>query len=1091
MDSPALQPLLDVGLLGGFRLASRGKPVEGVRIPRTQALLVYLLLHRNTPQPRQHLAFLLWPDSTERQARTNVRHVLHDLRHHLPEADRLLQIDAQEIRLATGAIALDVEQFEERLAQARQAEQEGATARAIEQLERAVQLYRGDLHPACYEPWLEPERAALRDKYLAALERLVRLLTEQEAVAEAIGYATQLVQRNPLREQGYLALMRLHEAREDHAAVLQVFHQCRATLARELHVEPGPGIHAIQQRVERERIAAASPTPTPSRPVPGNFEHPLVGREEALARIQECWERASRGTPHLVLVTGDPGIGKTRLAEEFLAEAMARGIPCARSRSHEAEGRLAWAPVVGWLRSPVMRDGIRALAPIWSGELARILPELRAERSDLPNAGSLATGWGRRNFLEAVDRAILATPTPLVLLLDDIQWTDSGTLEWIGHLMRSAARSPLLLIATMRTGAAPEDDPVTRLLLELDAGSRITRVPLDPLDLEATTTLACHLSPSAVEDRLALRLHRETEGNPLFIVETIRAGVLGRAAGEDPDHPVPIPAAVHNVIAQRLGRLSPKGRAVSQCMAIIGRSCSLDVLARASACPEDDIVNALDELWHHRIVKDDAGGRYDFTHDKIRSVALAGISPARRRQIHRRVAEALTALRGSTPETIASQVAVHWEYAGMIEPAISCYELAAEDARKRFAEREAIGHARRALQLSATLPSGPDQATRQARLNLVLGDALVSLRGWAAPETGNAFREAARIGRQLDQPDICFNGLWGVQDFHQVRSEFPEAEETIQSMWSMAEEHHRVDWRTVTQQVMTMNAFHAGSIVEAALMQRLIDPDQVEPLGPRGQVMAVLHHAYGSHLSWHAGYSDRALTESRVMLTLAESSDNPLRLGVALAYAAMLHQFRRDVPETLQTAEAAIALCEQHEVPYYKAWATVLRGWARAVTGATETGLAEMELALADLKSTGAGLRIPYYLGLVAEGHLLQNDSTRAGELVAEALVTGIRTDERWCEPELLRLQGAILQAQERSGEAEISLREGLTLAYSRGSLGLELRLATATAGLLKEQDRTDEARILLQGVFDRFSEGWDTPDLVDAATLLSTLRGN
>ncbi|PKO69885.1 MAG: 6-hydroxy-D-nicotine oxidase, partial [Betaproteobacteria bacterium HGW-Betaproteobacteria-17] len=570
MDSPTLQPLLDVGLLGGFRLTSRGKPVEGVRSPRAQALLVYLLLHRNTPQPRQHLAFLLWPESTERQARTNLRHLLHDLRHQLPEVDRLLHIDAKEIRWADGAIALDVEQFEAHVTQARQAEQEGARARAVEQLERAVQLYRGDLHPAGYEPWLELERAALRDVYLAALERLVRLLSEQEAVAEAIGYATQLVQRNPLGEQGYLALMRLHEAREDHAAVLQVFHQCRATLARELHVEPGPGIQAIQQRVERERIAAASPTPKPSSPAPGNFEHPLVGRGENLARIQECWEQSSRGSPHLVLIAGDPGIGKTRLAEEFLAETIARGIPCARSRCHEAEGRLAWAPVVGWLRSPALRDGIRTLEPVWLGELARILPELRAERSDLPGGGSLATGWGRRNFLEALDRAILAAPPPLVLLLDDIQWADSGTLEWIGHLMRSALRSPLLLIATMRTGAPPDADPVTRLLLELELRDGMTRVSLDPLDLVATTTLASHLSPSAVEDRLARRLHRETEGNPLFIVETIRAGVLDDVAGEDPDHPVPIPAAVHNVIAQRLGRLSPKSRAVSQCMAIIG-----------------------------------------------------------------------------------------------------------------------------------------------------------------------------------------------------------------------------------------------------------------------------------------------------------------------------------------------------------------------------------------------------------------------------------------------------------------------------------------------------------------------------------------
>lgn len=1089
MNSAETQPLLDISLLGGFRLTAGGKPVEGVRSPRAQALLVHLLLHRNTPQPRQHLAFLLWPDSTEQQARTNLRHLLHDLRRALPHADRLLHIDGREIRWGNGAvISLDVAEFEEHLEGARHAEREATVTNAIEHLESAVRLYHGDLHPACYEPWLEPERTRLRDAYLGGLERLVQLLTQRESIPEAIHYATQLIQRNPLREQGYIALMRLHEAREDHAAVLQVFHQCRSTLARELHIEPGPGILAIHRRVEQAEVAA--PSRTPPGPAHGGFDHPLVGREDALEKLRGSWERASRGVAHLVLITGDPGIGKTRLAEEFLSQAMARGVPCARSRSHEAEGRLAWAPVVGWLRSPALRDGIRTLDPVWLAELARILPELHAERSDLPSAGSLGTGWGRRNFLEAVDRAILAAPPPLVLLLDDIQWTDSGTLEWIGHLLRSSARSPLLLLATMRTEASPDPEPVTHLLLELEARAQMTRIALEPLDLESTSRLARRLCTEEIGDSLVHRLHRETEGNPLFIVETLRSGVLDGPAGEDPDHPLPTPVPVRNVIAHRLGRISFKAREVAHCVAVIGRSCPLDVLARASACPEDELVDALDELWRRRIVCETEGGRYDFTHDKIRGVTLAGISPARRRQINRRVAEALTTLRSSTLETIASQVAAHWEHAGMIGNAVAFYERAAEDARGRFAEREAIGHARRALQLSSTLPADHDQTSRQARLHVLLGRALVSRRGWAAPETGQAFREAAMSGSEVDQGDHRFNGLWGLQDFHQVRGEFREATETAHDMWILAEEKDRSDWRTVTRQEIALNTFHAGRFAETAAIQREVDIAQLGTMGTMGQVMAVLHHAYGSHVLWHTGYCDRALSESSVMLAVAESGGNPLQQGVALAYHAMLRQFRRDVPETLQAAEAAIALCERHEVPYYQAWATFLRGWARTVTGTRTPGIAEMELALRGLESTGAGLRMPYYRGLLAEGHLLDDNATRAGELVDLALATGRRTGERWCEPELLRLRGAIRRAEGRPDEAEASMREGIALARDQGALAPELRLATTLAGLLNARDRNEEALTLLTGVFDRFTEGWDTPDLVDAAALLSVLRG-
>ena len=1087
MNSAELQPLLDVGLLGGFRLSAGGKPVKGVRSPRTQALLVYLLLHRNTPHPRHHLAFLLWPDSAERQARTNLRHLLHDLRHALPEADRLLHIDAQEIRWETeAAVSLDVSHFEAHLGDARRAEEEGSIPHAIEHLERAVRLYHGDLHPACYEPWLEPERSRLRDGYLGGLERLVQLLTQQEAIPQAIHYATQLVQRNPLREQGYLALMRLHEARGDHGDVLRVYHQCRATFARELHVEPGPDLRTLFRRARR---ATSSPPATVPFASSSGTDHPLVGRETALTQIESCWTRVTSGCAHLVLITGDPGIGKTRLAEEVLFRAQARGVPTARSRSHEAEGRLAWAPVVGWLRSPALRDGVHTLDSAWLRELSRILPELRPERPDPRSAGATSTGWGRRNFLEAVDRAILAAPPPLVLLLDDIQWTDPGTLDWIGHLMRSEVRSPILFLATMRTEAPPDDEPVTHLLLELEARTQLTRVALEPLDLEETTTLAHHLFGSAVEGGLAHRLHRETEGNPLFIVETLRSGVLDDLAGKDPDHPVPTPVPVQNVIAHRLGKIPPRARDVVRCMAVIGRSCPIDILARASTCPEDELVDALDDLWHRRIVREQEGGRYDFTHDKIRSVALAGIPPARRRQLHRRVAEALTALRGSTPETIASQVATHWEHAGMIEPAIASYELAAEDARRRFAEREAVGHARRALELCATLPADLDRASRQARLNVLMGVASVSLRGWAAPETGEAFREAARIGSQLDERDHHFHGLWGLHDFHFVRGEFREATEADQAMWILAEEKDRSDWRAVTRQIMNMNTFHAGHIAEAALVQREIEVDLLGDLGTMGEVRALLHHTYGSHLSWHCGHSERALTESRAVLALVEPGANPMALGIALAYEAMLRQFRREAPETLQTAEAALALCEQHEVPYYRAWATFLLGWARAVTGLRSAGIAEMELALRGLESTGTGLRMPYYLGLLAEGYLLDGSAPRAGDMVDSALEMGRRTGERWCEPELLRLRGVILQAQGHSDEAEASLREGLSLAHRQGSLGPELRLATTLAGLLKKQNRNEDARTLLQGVFDRFTEGWDTPDLVDAATVLATLR--
>jgi DNA-binding SARP family transcriptional activator len=398
MNESPQSPALHIHLLGDFRLVYDSTPVTSVNAARLQSLLAYLVLHRNTPQPRHYLAFLFWPDSTEAQAHTNLRNLLYHLRHALPDADRFLYADSQTLRWwADAPFTLDVAGFESALAQAEQAEQTGDQAAVQKALEEAVGLYRGDLLPSCYDDWILSERERLSQAFLEALERLILLLEDQRDYRAAIGYAQRLLRHDPLHEATYRRLMRLHALSGDRAGALRAYHTCATVLQRELAVEPSL---ATREAYERLLHTDALPAPPPVEPVAIS---PLVGRHQEWAQLQKAWQAASVGGLHFVLVAGEAGIGKTRLAEELLQWADRQGMATASARCYAAEGGLAYAPVVAWLRARPLPP----LESVWRSEIARLLPELLVEQPDLSPPGPLTEAWQRQRLFEALARAIL------------------------------------------------------------------------------------------------------------------------------------------------------------------------------------------------------------------------------------------------------------------------------------------------------------------------------------------------------------------------------------------------------------------------------------------------------------------------------------------------------------------------------------------------------------------------------------------------------------------------------------------------------------------------------------------------------------
>jgi DNA-binding SARP family transcriptional activator/predicted ATPase len=992
-----------------------GQPVAGVGTTRLQSLVASLVLRAGTPVGRQQLAFHFWPDSHESQARTNLRQLLHNLRAALPELDQLLEIDQQSLCWRPDAATVDAALFE-------QAFERG-------DLEEAVRLYRGDLLPGVYDDWLDAERERFKLQYETALDRLAAAAEQRRDFASAIRYAEIRLSRDTLREAGYQTLIRLHARSGDRAGALRVYQQCADVLRRELDVEPGPATRRARDLALDDRAAAREPAPAAAPAPPPPREIPLIGREREWAQLQTIWRRAAAGRPTLAVLTGEPGIGKSRLLEELLDFAAHEGVSIARTACYAGDRALAYTAAADWLRTPLVRGKWQELPAVQRSQLARVLPEILAAQPDVAPPPPFTEAWQKRHFFEAMARAVLAPRPPLLLAVDDLHWCDPETLEWLQFLLRLDPSAPLLCAATARS----EELDSLRAVLRAEF---VTEIALEPLDAEHTTRLASELATRPIEPADAAALYRQTHGNPLFVVETVRAGMPPDAAASP---------KVHAVISGRLATLGAGARDLAGVAAVIGRPFSMELIASLAALAEDPAVLALDELWQHRILVLDDHGLYDFSHGCLRDVAYELVGPARRRQLHRRVAEALETSDPSEADALSSQVAAHYERALLPARAIPHYARAAAVVRARFAESEAISYLGKALRLLESLPPSPDRDRTELDLLLALGLSLAATQGYGSEETGRVYTRARLLCELSRQTDRSFGVLAGSWTFHIVRAEIEISRDIARRYLALAESAGDPVLLAAGHLCLASSSFHLGAIREA--LDHLETSLEHESRSERGHgyfdfgpELGTFCRSYLGHCTWMLGDPDRALEYSRQNVARAEDLGHPFSLALALAYEAMLYHFR-DEPEAARgRAEEAAALCRKYGFRYYLSWTPILAGWAAGRLGDREAGLNEMLRGFADLRATGAGIRAPYYLGLIAEACGEIGDVDRGLTHLAEALDLGERTNEAWLRPELHRIHGDLLRRAGRRAEAEACYRNAIRLARQMGAKSWEHR---------------------------------------------------
>jgi predicted ATPase len=596
-------------------------------------------------------------------------------------------------------------------------------------------------------------------------------------------------------------------------------------------------------------------------------------------------------------------------------------------------------------------------------------------------------------------------------------------------------------------------------------------------------------------DEIVQQLMDKTDGVPLYVEEMTKAVLESGVLKETNSHyelagsmtSLSIPATLQDSLMARLDRLVT-AKVIAQSASVIGREFSYVLLQAVSELDEATLQRELGRLVESELVYQHGippQAVYTFKHALIQDTAYQSLLRSTRQQHHQRIAQVLEA---QFPETVAMQpelVAQHYTAAGCAEQAVVYWQRSGQQASERSANVEAISHFTTGIELLKTLPETPEYTQEALALYIGLGTALRMTKGQAAPEVGHAYNQAYALCQQAGETPQLAQALLGLWFFYTSRAQLHTARELGETLLRLAQRTHDPALAVLAHYALGATWFYLGAF--PAARQHLEAAIAQEPGG--------FWHLYAATALWFLGYLEQAVARLHEALALVhEVTVIPRSQSYSLAYAAvwtaLASQLRRDVPAVYEQAEVAVALTTEHGFPMWSAMGTSLRGWARAMQGQGEEGLAQIRQGIAAVSATGAAVFIPYLCTLVADvaDHLGRTED--ALQALAEAHTLVAQQEERWWEAEVCRLRGVLLLRQPGTSQADAEtwLQRALDVARRQEAKSLELRAASSLTRLWQSQGKRDEARELLEPVYNWFTEGFDTADLIDAKALLDEL---
>jgi predicted ATPase len=851
-----------------------------------------------------------------------------------------------------------------------------------------------------------------------------------------------------------------------------------------------------------------------------------VGRQAELAELHAGFESAVAGRGLFLCITGEPGIGKTTLVEDFLAELTATGRTCTVARGRCSErlaGAEAYLPFLEALESLLHSEGgeaaarvMKLVAPTW---YAQVVP-LAAEDSSFARAllETKAASQERLkrelgSYLQEVSRL-----RPLLLFLDDLHWADASTIDLLAYIGSKCAALRLMLVLTYRpTDLLLSKHPFIPLKQDFQARGVCREIALELLtrhDIERY--LALEFPQHRFPAELAALIHARTEGNPLFMVDLLRhlrdrqviAQEQGRwvLAQSLPDLERELPESVRNMIERKIAQLGEEHRRVLVAASVQGYEFEAAVVAKVLAVDAADVEEQLEPLervhafvrlvGEHEFPDRTLTLRYRFIHVLYQNALYASLRPTRRASLSAAMAQALVGYYGEKSPSVAGELALLWEVARDFPQAAQCFLQAAQNAARLFANQEAAVLARRGLKLIEASPDSPERARQELALLIALGPPLIATAGWASPEVERTYTRAQALCQQVGETPQLFPTLWGLWFFQIARAEVRTMRELGERLLSLA--------RRAQDPALLLQAHHAlgptylvsGDPVtsQAHLEQGIALYD---PLQHRAHAFLYGGHdpgvcclAHAAWCLWMLGYPDQALRRGQEALARAHELSHPTTVAHAQVFIGMFHQFRREGTETQELAETLVRLSEEQGLPTYWAGGSALRGWALVEAGHADEGTAQIRQGLAAWATTPRFYWRIFFLPVLAEVYGRGGKVEEGLAVVTEALRAVDETGFRFCEPELHRLKGELLlaDAPENPADAEACFRQAIALARRQSARSWELRAVLSLSRLYHQQGREEEARPMLTEIYGWFTEGFDTADLQEAKALLEVV---
>jgi len=853
-------------------------------------------------------------------------------------------------------------------------------------------------------------------------------------------------------------------------------------------------------------------------PAPSRFEAtaerrltPLVGREEEIGLLLKRWEQAKDGDGQVVLLSGEAGVGKSRILRSFreqLEDKLRNRVLYYCSPYHQNS---AFYPAIDQLER-VLRfekhDGaaeklikleaalgdLSLLVEKYAPPLASLLSLPVGDRYTSPPLGAEEM---KKKILESMIAVFeaMASRDPVLMVIEDVHWIDPSTLELLNLLIEHLRSARVVLVVTYR----PEFDS------PWSGHAHVTGLMLNRLSRKESAAMVTRVAGGkALPEEILGEIVAKTDGVPLFVEEltttvlesNLLKEVEDRYVLSGPLTPLAIPTSLQDSLMARLDRLAPV-KEVVQLAAILGRTFNHELLAAVSPLKGGQLEDALSQLLNARLIYRHGlspNVTYEFKHALVQDVAYQSLLKGSRLQFHKRVAHALEK---HFPETEPELLAHHYTEAGLIEQAVGYWHQVGQRAVERSANTEAIAHLTKGLELLDTLPETAERSQRELTLQITLGVPLQVIKGPASSEVECAYSRACELCRQAKHAPELFPALWGLWRSSIARAKLHAARELAEELLNLAQ--HQQDAALVLQahHALWATLIELGEFASAlkhieqgtALYNRQQHHTQANLFG--GHDPCVCGQVHAAITLWLLGFPDQALDRARDGLTLAEELSHPVSLAHALCYALQLHLYRGETRAMQERAETLLALASEQNFEEYLALGTFVQGWAQTQFGKNEAGIAAMRQGLSARRATGRVAEEFNLISLLAEALGKTGSAEEGLRLLNQALTVAADTGIADWEAELHRLRGELLLCQSTGNraKAEASYNQAIAVARRLQAKSLELRAATSLARLWQGQRKRVEARELLEPVYDWFTEGFDMPDLIEAKELLSALK--